>query len=143
VTYATLEEDEELQDVWARLLANAADASTLIELRTAYIDILKELTAFDVKILSMLAKLSFSDLPQPYPPLIETWDLPKDARVHSTLSGQAGMLLPEVSTSLSNLARAGCIAPSYGFDGIPMYTVVAVTPLGMGLYRACTNYSGK
>lgn len=45
VTYATLEEDEELQDIWAQMLANAPDASSNIELRTAYIDILKDLTA--------------------------------------------------------------------------------------------------
>jgi hypothetical protein len=139
VTYATLEEDEGLQDIWARLLANAADASTPVELRTAYIDMLKDLTAFDVKILSMLAKLSVSDLPQPHPPSIETWDLPKDARVQTTLSGEAGLLAPEVSTSLSNLARAGCISPTYGYGGMPLLTLVSITPLGIGLYRACAG----
>ena len=49
LSYATLEEDEGLREIWAQMLANAADASSRVELRTAYIDILKDLTAFDIK----------------------------------------------------------------------------------------------
>ena len=134
----SLEEDDELQDKWAMLLANAADASTPIELRTAYIEMLKDLTAFDVKILSMLAKLSMSDLLQIHLPLILTWELPKNASVNTTVSQQSAPVSPEVEESLSNLARAGCIAPTYGFGGMPMYHLVAVTPMGLALYRACS-----
>lgn len=143
VTYGSLEDDEELQNTWAMLLANAADASTPIELRTAYVDMLKDLTAFDVKILSMLAKLSMSDLPQEYPPLIDTWELPKDASQHTNMSPKPERLSAEVGESLSNLARAGCIAPTYGFGGVPMYSQVAVTPMGLGLYRACSPSQRK
>jgi hypothetical protein len=41
LTAAVVEEDDELQDTWARLLANAGDAATEMELRTAYVEILK------------------------------------------------------------------------------------------------------
>ena len=44
-----MEEDDELQEIWARLLVNAGDASTPMELRTAYIEILRGMSAFDVK----------------------------------------------------------------------------------------------
>ena len=138
--YASLEEGEELRRIWARLLVNAGDASSPMgDLRTTYVEMLKDLNAFDVKVFSTIAKLSMSDLPQPHPPLIETWHLPKDARVHTTLSGEPQLASVEVAESLGNLARAGCIAPTYGFGGMPMYNLVAVTPLGIGLYRACTS----
>jgi Abortive infection alpha len=139
LTYATLEEDDELQDIWAQMLANAADASSRVELRTAYIDILKDLTAFDIMNLSQLAKLSMSDLPQEYPPLIHTQKLPDSAEVNTTMKGNPGRPSEEVLLSLSNLNRAGCISPTYGFGGMPLFSQVAVTAIGMGLYRACTK----
>jgi Abortive infection alpha len=42
---AILEEDDELRDAWARLLVNAADAATEMELRTAYVEILNDLAS--------------------------------------------------------------------------------------------------
>jgi hypothetical protein len=139
VAYATLEEDEELQDIWAQMLANAADGSSRVELRTAYIDILKDLTAFDVKNLSQLAKLSMSDLPQEIPLLIRTSKLPDSAEVFTTSSGVPERPSDEVLLSLSNLSRAGCVSPTYGFGGMPIYSQVAVMTIGMELYRACTK----
>jgi Abortive infection alpha len=46
---ATLEEDDDLQDVWARLLVNSADASSGIELRRAFVSVLAEMTSLDVR----------------------------------------------------------------------------------------------
>jgi hypothetical protein len=47
---ATLEEDDELQDVWAKLLVNGGDASSGIEIRRAFVSVLAEMTALDVEI---------------------------------------------------------------------------------------------
>jgi hypothetical protein len=41
LTHAVIEEDDELQEVWARLLVNAGDSSTPMELRTAYVEVRK------------------------------------------------------------------------------------------------------
>ena len=54
LSQASLEEDDDLQDTWAHLLVNAGDASTPMELRTAYVDILKSMSAFDVRNLAIL-----------------------------------------------------------------------------------------
>jgi hypothetical protein len=139
ITYATLEEDEELQDIWANLLANAADGGTPIELRTTYIDVLKDLTASDVKILSMLAKLSISDLPQEFPPGLVTSELPRNAKIQTTLDGKLEQPSDQAKLSLSNLNRSGCIVPTVGFGGMPNLALVYVTPLGTALYRACSK----
>lgn len=48
---ATIEEEDELHTLWARLLANALDPSFKPELRVAYVDILRSLTAFDARLL--------------------------------------------------------------------------------------------
>ena len=56
LTSGMLEEDDELQEAWATLLVNAGDAATEMELRTAYVEILKGMSGFDVKNLSRLAE---------------------------------------------------------------------------------------
>jgi hypothetical protein len=45
---ASLEADDALQDVWAMLLANAADADCSTEMRMAFISMLSEMTSLDV-----------------------------------------------------------------------------------------------
>ena len=51
---ASLEEEEELSDIWASLLANAMNPTFNEELRTAYIDIAKSLSPLDVRILEQM-----------------------------------------------------------------------------------------
>lgn len=48
---AFLEEDDELQDMWVQLLANAADADCRREVRRAYISILQDMTSLDAAIM--------------------------------------------------------------------------------------------
>jgi hypothetical protein len=48
------EEDDELQDTWARMLANAADADHGAEVRRAYVSILSDCTSLDVRNLATL-----------------------------------------------------------------------------------------
>jgi hypothetical protein len=135
--YASLEEDEGLQSLWARLLANAADASSGVELRTTYIDIVKSLSTFDVKLFDMIARLSHSDFPRDLPLGIETAEMPSNAAVQT--SSQPGQPTEQVKLSLSNLEHLGCINPTVGFGGMPNFSIVYATPLGIGLYKACVK----
>jgi hypothetical protein len=52
---ATLEEDDDLQEVWARLLVNSGDANSGIEPRRAFGSVLAEMTARDVQNLAEIA----------------------------------------------------------------------------------------
>ena len=52
---ATLEEDDDLQEVWARLLVNSGDASSGTELRRAFVSVLAEMTSLDVQNLAQIA----------------------------------------------------------------------------------------
>jgi hypothetical protein len=51
---ATLEEDDDLQEVWARLLVNGGDASSGIELRRAFVSVLAEMASLDVRNLAQI-----------------------------------------------------------------------------------------
>lgn len=135
LTAAMLEEDDELQQMWARLLVNAGDAATEMELRTAYIEILKGMSAFDVLNLSKLAEATLN-APPGARSLMSIKDLPDSSQSYP--SAPAEGLSTEILISLANLSRLGCIAPSSGFGGGVAYSHVHVTELGLALYRACS-----
>ncbi|HLM82698.1 MAG TPA: Abi-alpha family protein [Terriglobales bacterium] len=138
LTHAFLEEDDELQEAWARLLVNAGDASTEMELRVAYISILNGMSAFDVKNLSLMARASLDAPEKGYLPVLETWDLPSSTRVHEETSQNTGKISKELGISLGNLNRLGCAAPAYGFGGMAIFQLMSVTHLGRALYLACS-----
>lgn len=49
-----MEPNDDLQDIWARLLANAVDATNEIQPRRAYISIIKDLSPLDALILEKI-----------------------------------------------------------------------------------------
>lgn len=51
---ASLEENDELQDLWAYLIASAVDPNFNVTLRTAFVDIIKQLEVTDVHILNFI-----------------------------------------------------------------------------------------
>ncbi len=139
LTSAVLEEDDELQETWARLLVNAGDAATEMELRTAYVEILQGMSAFDVKNLSIMAEASLTFRGKVAVPILETWNLPNRAVAHDEASGAGEPISDAVGISINNLSRLGCISPaSSTFGGRPIFAYATVTSLGTALYKACS-----
>jgi len=138
---ATLEEDDELQDVWARLLVNGGDADSGIELHPAFGAVLAQMTAFDVRNLAQIdsaSKLAGRDAVTG----IWTFDLPEAADAFARVGHPAGdpkFPSPEVEVSLSNLDRLGCIFNVGGAELGPTYYLVNLTPFGRALTEACTK----
>jgi hypothetical protein len=137
LTAAVLEENDDLQETWAKLLVNAGDASTSIELRTAFVEILRGMSAFDVRNLSKLAEATLAASGEG-PRYLGTMDLPHSAEVYPGGLGGDPKISSEVSISLANLNRLGCIVPTSGFGGGVNFFLVTVTDLGLALYRACS-----
>lgn len=135
LTSAILEEDNELQAAWARLLVNAGDETTPMELRTAYVEILRGMSGFDVRNLTQVAKAQLL-APPGVNGYVATTNLPQSALWSP--SGGGGDILKEVAISLANLSRLGCIAPTSGFGGGITFSNVLVTELGLAMYRACS-----
>jgi hypothetical protein len=136
LTAAVLEEDDNLQETWARLLVNAGDAASEMELRTAYVEILRGMSAFDVKNLSLMAQASLANPDNPLR-AVETWRLPCSAQLRDLHARDVGKVSREVGISLANLSRLGCAIPGSGFDAAVIFGLMTVTDLGLALYKAC------
>jgi hypothetical protein len=135
---AILEEDDDLQDVWARLLVNGGDASSGIELRRAFVSVLAEMSARDVHNLAQIesaAKLNEDSALQG----VWTYELPERAIPFYHLDPERDRNPSrEVAISLSNLGRLGCIIAS-GSQVPATYYLVNFTPFGRALIEACTR----
>jgi len=143
--YATLEEDDALQDVWARLLVNGGDADSGIEMRRAFVSVLAEMTPLDVRNLAAIERASPFDLRAGS---ISVWtgNLPDEACPVSRRDVNVYSQLPtlEVLTSLSNLERLGCIYSGQedgDLRGVSPIKIVGLTPFGRAFVQACTYNS--
>jgi len=134
---ATLEEDDDLQEVWARLLVNGGDANSGIELRRAFVSVLAEMSALDVRNLAMIDSAS----------KLKAESASKGVWTHRLPEGgipvplprpgndrYEGFLSPELQVSLSNLSRLGCI-----HSVARELLLVDVTPFGRAFIEACTR----
>ena len=137
LTAAVIEDDANLRETWARLLVNAGDASTEMELRTAYVEILKGMSAFDVKNLSEMAKATLAGPPGIRRPVLTT-TLPYAVETYPGVFRDDPSVPPELGISLANLARLGCATHAGGTDGGVLFSIMTVTDLGLALYKACS-----
>lgn len=141
--HATLEEDDELQDLWARLLVNGGDADSGIEIRRAFVSVLAEMTALDVRNLAAIEQASPLDLREG---TVGIWTSKLPDRAVPVSRRERGVYdeLPtlEVLTSLSNLERLGCIysgAELGRVRGVSPVQIVGLTPFGRAFVAACTQ----
>lgn len=132
---ASLEDDDHLQDLWAKLIVNSV-ADNGIELRRVYIDILERITPLEAKILEKIYELPFEENRHTF---LITCDLPE--RIHVREEGQTGtprLENTDVELALVNLARLGCISPTKTIGGGELFSMVNMTLLGKKFYEACT-----
>jgi hypothetical protein len=134
---ASLEEDDFLQDRWAALLVNAANASFHGEVRRSYVSILEQLTSLDVRILDVIYSLPFE---QSQSEAISTSGLPNYAEIpiKNKQEQNPGTQLPEnIVISLGNLARLGCLRPGMTWTGREVFDMVTPTAVGKAFVEAC------
>ena len=130
---ASLEEDDELQDTWVRLLVNAGDSSRDLEVKRMYITILEDLASLEVEILNTI--YSSPDLRDGIG--IWTHELPDTISLRGPKNSDTGPT-PEVQLAIANLIRVGCLAPSSSYGGDASLEFIYPTHLGKKLYEACT-----
>jgi hypothetical protein len=146
----SMEDDEDLQILWAKLMANALDPNYQQEMRTAFISILRDLTARDVLVLQKIyglhnARLPYlkSSAPQHDPDnkavvVVDQYDICNDLEITDR----------EYELSIFNLFRTQCVVPTilagapFGQPRSNVYTgsqEVAMTQLGIEFIRACMS----
>jgi len=148
VTNASLEEDDELQQLWSRLTANAMDPNFRLELRYAYLEIIKSLNPLDVKMLSF-----FHGALQKNPDVkfeqVTNYSLKKEQ-----ICSGLGISENEYNLSVYNLFRVQCLAPAvmeatgimFGEEPTTIFKgakAVTMTPLGVNFVKACIEDNMK
>lgn len=133
---ASLEDDDYLQDRWASLLVNAANADSGIDQKRAYIDILESIEPLEAKILEKIYSLPFTDIQHNG---VFTHALPDAISIGDEESMEKDIQPNyEVAKALGNLARLGCIRFKTTWGGGEVYSWVTPTILGDAFVRACT-----
>lgn len=136
-----LEDDDELQDQWARLLANAADAESGVEVHRSYIEILSQITPLEARILATIYDIPFNEAQHRG---IATEGLPDSARLIPEEKKEPREVRDpsdEVMLALGNLARLGCVRPMGTFGGGELFRHVNPTVLGREFVAACRERS--
>jgi Abortive infection alpha len=133
---ASLEDDDYLQDLWARLLVGAATKLAGASLTRAHVSILEQLSPLEALVLQTIYTLSYEDVRHTG---ILTADLPTSVTRHP----QTERVIPpdptpEVCLALANLARVGCITLHRSMGGGEFFSIVHPTLLGLSLVQACT-----
>jgi Abortive infection alpha len=131
---ASIEDDDFLQDRWAALLVNAANASFSGEVRRSYTSILEELTPLDARILDVIYALPFEESQHNG---VITEALPNNVRIARSAEQSETLPPEEVVMSLSNLVRLGCLRAGMTWGGGEMYGKVNPTISGKAFVEAC------
>lgn len=138
---ALLEDDNYLQDMWAKLLVNSATLQSGVDLKRAYIDILERLTPLEAQILEKIYSLPFAETQHNG---VLTAGLPATAAVASDLDKKkAEQPGKEVKLALANLSRLGCVSFGRSWGGGEIFTTANPTLLGRSFVAACTLRSNS
>lgn len=158
VEHASLEDNDELQDLWANLLASAVDPKFEGLIRAAYIDIIRQLEVVDVHLLSVVYESyrAWFDERQRTAIQEDYYFSPIHHAVGKIdITERLGISFAAYENSVDNLMRVRCLA-SYVADetidtevnSVPNYAAVTVdyryefvciTSLGVSFVEACTR----
>ena len=156
IEQATVEEDNELQDLWANLLASAHDPTLNNIVRSGFVDILKQLEVVDVHVLNYV----YTDILTRNLPNVEEWQTKhgRDLRLEPVKYGVRGsdvenaLRIPDsiYNCAVDNLVRVQCLAFYVEEVYLPIslkeekasfvhdYDWITITTLGWNFVRACT-----
>lgn len=129
---ASIEDDDELQDMWARLLVNAADAESGIDVKRAFVDILGLMSPLEARILKTIYSMDFE---QTRARGAVTADLPAAAAIEHE---DRDSLEPpiEIALALGNLTRLGVLRHPSTWGGGETFRSVNTTLLGKTFMEA-------
>ncbi len=128
---ASLEENDDLQDLWARLLVNAADADSGIQVRRGFVSILQDFSQMEARLLQAI-----HDAP-PMESGVPTKGLP-DKYLQPGEEEDPGLPPDPVQIGLWHLMRLGCIHSAGTWDSLSGIRRTKITALGKALVNACS-----
>ena len=141
--YASLEDEEELQELWAALLVNAGTAGSGVDVKLAYIEILKSISALEAQILNQVYSINFEEALHKG---VFTKDLPQKVSINTkenSTNDNELIMSDELKIALSNLDRIGCLSIVKSMGGGHIFSLVNPTLLGASFVRACQVVVGR
>lgn len=135
VQAATLEEDDYLQDLWAKLLINFSSENSKVDISRSYVDILERISPLEAKILEKIYSINFEEMQHQG---VLTKDLPFKASLAVENIEESSPENIDVVLAISNLSRLGCLTTVRTFGGGEAFSVVNPTVLGKYFVEACT-----
>lgn len=132
---ASMEDDDYLQDLWAKLLVNSANKESNVELTRNYIDILEHLSPFEAKILEKIYSLPFEEIQHEG---VATKNLPETVDIATNETYKDVIENEKLKLALANLAMLGCISLTRTVGGGEFFGIVNPTILGKYFIKACT-----
>ena len=134
---ASLEDDDSLQDLWARLLVNAGNEQSRTTLQRAFISILEQLTPLEASILQKIYSLPYEKTRHSG---VNVGLLPFEVAVSEENGTGESITEPneEIKLALANLARLGCISIQKSWGGGEIFKSINPTLLGKSFIEACT-----
>ena len=141
----SLEENPTLQDLWSTLLANAMDPLFNGELRYGFVEMIKNMTTGEVRLLDR-----FYDVLRDEGLLGNITTAGEHALSKENLMEMADMTIEQYQVSIHNLMRMQCFGPAIlksqmvliGPEPITVYKgidLVVLTPLGIRFIEACVR----
>lgn len=137
---ATIEDDDSLQDLFAALLVNAANAASGVEVHRSFIEILGQITPLEARILNVIYALPFDEARHAG---VTTNALPDNAHILAEKEIATEQPPDEIALALGNLVRVGCVKLPGTWGGGETFSSVNPTLLGREFVRACTTWQGK
>ncbi len=133
---ALLEDDNDLQDIWANLLVNAANKNSGIDLKRVYIDILERLTPLEAQILSTIYSLPFEEIQHKG---VFTAELPdKASPAVGKKKDEAVEPAENIKLAIASLSVIGCLYQPKTYGGGETFVWVNPTVLGRSFVNTCT-----
>ena len=124
---ASLEDDDGLQDLYARLLATATNPHTKAMAKRAFVSILQDLGPLEVQLLDLIYSAPSEDN------IVGTGGFPER---HLSKEERDARPSTEVEIALWTLAKTGCIEPGGTWGGGSTVAAVSITALGRTLVEA-------
>ena len=129
---ASIEEDNDLQDLWARLLVNAADANSGIQVRRGLVSILQDFSQAEARLLQAIHNAPSMNGG------VLTKGLPNEYLEPGKVTEDPGLPPEPVQIGLWQLMRLGCIDSAGTLDSVTGIKRIVITALGKALVNACS-----
>jgi hypothetical protein len=128
---ASLQENDQLQDIFARLLVNATNPESKVKARRAFVSILQDFGPLEALVLDRIYRAPQDGKAEGG--AVMTAKLPES---YSSRGDENTLPNSEVQIALWNLARLGCVEPGGTWGGGSSVSVVTLTGLGRALVEA-------